>query len=147
MLLQSFSMRLFFGFVLTIVVAGFIAQSSVRDSQEKVHDSEVVLFVGPDSMALDSLRREMGEQNFYTAADDMNYYRSQVYPLLDSLGIPYEFVDRQPLQFEVGDSTMIRTWQEVESSWFTVVYDGRSRPRVTYAIDFGIRLADSLRNN
>ena len=96
---------------------------------------------------MDSLRRAMGEDDFYAAADDMNYYRSQVYPLLDSLKIPYEFVDRQPLRFGVGDSTATYRWEEVESPWFIVVYDGSSSPRVTHAIDYGIELARSVREN
>ena len=98
-------------------------------------NTDVVVFVSPDSTGIERLKTEHGEEDFYVIADDEMYYRSIAYDLLDSLGVAYTFVERRPLRFVVDGEASEYTWSDVEANWFVVVYEADKEPRITYSVD------------
>ena len=68
-----------------IPVCGYSQSSTCPQT----HDSKIVLFVSPDSVEIDSMKQEMGD-DFYIVADDAMYYRSHAYELLDLNEIEYK---------------------------------------------------------
>lgn len=110
-------------------------QNGEDSGQPPFYDEEVVLFVGPDSTALHELKAAMSEEDFYTVADDEMWYRSEAFTLLDSLGIAYETIERRALRFEVNGEAKVYDWQDVQSLWFVVIYDGDSEPKMSHSID------------
>ncbi len=101
----------------------------------------VVLFIEPDSATLIDLRARVGDEDFYTIADDANWYRAQAWALLDSLGVPHRMVERRPLRFVVGADTVRYDWRDVEPVWFVILYDGRTAPRTMASVELD---ADAL---
>ena len=102
---------------------------------DDVYRSAVVLFVSPDSLGIERLKREHGDEEFYAIADDAMWYRAEAFALLDSLGVAYTTAERSPMRFEVDGDVQTYTWEDVESGWFAVVYDGATAPRVVPGID------------
>ena len=100
-----------------------------------VYRSAVVLFFSPDSLDIERLKREHGETDFYAIADDAMWYQDGAFTLLDSLGVAYTTAKRSPVRFEVDGDVHTYTWEDVESGWFAVVYDGATAPRVVHSID------------
>ena len=107
-------------------------QPAARDTAS--YNVPIVLLVSPDSQEIERLKQQLGE-DFYTVADDAMWYRASAYELLDSLQIPYAEVRRGAARFLVdGRSTQV-SWQDVELTWFSVVYDGKKEPRFTADVD------------
>lgn len=78
----------------------------------------------------------MGEQDFYVAADDENWYRSHALDFLDSLGIESRTVNkRSTLRFIVDGVVKEYDWSSNSALWFIVLYDGRLEPKLTRSVE------------
>lgn len=99
------------------------------------YTSPVVLFVQPDSAEVARLHAELGDDAFYTTADDAMWYQAQALALLDSLGVAHAFVRRGEARFGVRGRIRPFGWKDVERSWFVVVYNGVTEPFITSAAD------------
>lgn len=106
------------------------AQAPVREWSRPI-----VLIVQPDSAEVDRLRRRLGDEAFYITADDAMWYRAQAIELLDSLRVPYATVGRGPLRFRVRGRMREYTWGDADRTWFALIYDGESEPRVSSGVD------------
>lgn len=105
------------------------------------YSSPVVLFVSPDSAELAAFRERLGDDDFYTVADDAMWYRSAAYTLLDSLRIPHAEVGRSSARFLVDGRPQPFAWVDVPRPWFLVVYDGVAQPTIVPDIDLRDELA------
>ena len=101
----------------------------------------IVLIVRPDSAEVERLRRRLGDEAFYVTADDAMWYQAQAIEVLDSLRVPYAMVGRSPIRFRVGGVMREYTWADTDETWFALIYDGVSEPRVS----FGVDLAEEVR--
>ena len=99
------------------------------------YSAPVVLFVQPDSAEVARLHRELGDEAFYTTADDAMWYQAQAVTLLDSLWIAHADTRRGEARFVIGGRTRPFGWQDVDRTWFLVVYDGSSEPVIASAVD------------
>ena len=129
-----------------VVVAGLVllaarpapapAQAPIRE-----YSRPIVLIVQPDSADLARLRRRLGDEAFYITADDAMWYQAQALELLDSLHVPYETVPRGPIRFRVRGQMKQYTWGDADGTWFALIYDGTSEPKVSSGVD----LAEEVR--
>jgi hypothetical protein len=101
----------------------------------------IVLVVRPDSAEVERLRRRLGDEAFHITADDAMWYQAQAFEVLDSLRVPYAIVGRGPFRFRVGGVMREYTWADTDETWFALIYDGVSEPKVS----FGVDLADEVR--
>lgn len=99
-----------------------------------VFSEPVVLLVSPDSLEVDRLRRELGD-DFYVTADDAMWYRAEALALLDRLGIPHRDVGRGAARFLVDGEPRVVSWEATGRAWFSIVYDGRAEPKLASDID------------
>ena len=125
--------------VLSIVVLCACACGASAPTQQNAnaveYSSPIVLFVSPDSQEISALKKRLGDDAFYVTADDAMWYRSGAYELLDSLNIPHAEVRRGAARFRIDGRTRIVSWRTVAMTWFLVVYDGKTQPRITADID------------
>ena len=115
---------------------GVRAQAPVRE-----YSRPIVLIVQPDSAELARLRRRLGDEAFTITADDAMWYQAQALELLDSLHVPHQTVGRGPLRFQVRGQMKEYTWGDADGTWFALIYDGESEPRVSSGVD----LAEEVR--
>jgi hypothetical protein len=123
-----------------LAVAAFAACAQPADTAPAharlaTYSSPVVLFVQPDSAEVARLHRELGDEAFYTTADDAMWYQADAIALLDSLGIAHHDVHRGEARFIVGGRARPFSWMEVDRSWFLVLYDGAGDPVIASPID------------
>src|SRR5690606_36987338 len=69
-------------------------------SREKLElNGKTVFIIQLDSLEIEQLKRIDGEDNFYTAADDLMWYNSMMLEKMDSLGIPVKYTDKDTVYF------------------------------------------------
>jgi hypothetical protein len=105
-----------------------------RVGDEADFSAPIVLFVSPDSAEIDRLQRTRGE-DFYVAADDAMWYRAAAYEFLDSVGIPHVEARRDSARFLVDGRPRVVAWDDVDRTWFAIVYDGRGAPAIAADVD------------
>jgi len=113
----------------------------VGDLPRSVHGSLILIFVSPDSLEVAALARRLGDDDFFVAADDAMWYRAAARELADSLGIPAVESHRGTALFRVDGAPVSFDWRGIDRTWFVIIYDGVSAPRIAADVDF----ADQLR--
>ena len=69
-------------------------------SREKLElNGKAVFIIQLDSLEIEQLKRIDGEDNFYTATDDLMWYNSMMLEKMDSLGIPVKYTDKDTIDF------------------------------------------------
>lgn len=121
--------------LLVVVSVAACAQPSQPASRAPTYSSPVVLFVQPDSAEVARLHHGLGDEAFYTTADDAMWYQAEALALLDSLGVAHQDVRRGEARFVVGGKSRPFSWKDVDRTWFLVVYDGTSEPVIASPID------------
>jgi hypothetical protein len=62
-------------------------------------NGKTVVVIQMDSLEIEQLKKIDGEDNFYTAADDLMWYNSMMLKKMNSLGISVEYTDKDTVDF------------------------------------------------
>tara|TARA_Y100000768_G_C23902799_1_gene646047 strand:- start:309 stop:845 length:537 start_codon:yes stop_codon:yes gene_type:complete len=99
-------------------------------SHEKLKlTEETVVVIQMDSLEIEQIKKIDGEDNFYTAADDLMWYNSMMLEKMDSLGISVKYTDKDTVDFYYHDNN----WRIVKDSTFSLYtyfhFDGKEIKR------------------
>lgn len=97
------------------------------DSTELIKGPCAVI-ISPDTIEIDSLKKLLGEDDFYTIADDYVYYLADVQHLLDSAGIPVVATDRDTLKFLMRSGAIFQIPAKSDLALFPVYYFNGDEP-------------------
>lgn len=126
--------------LLTILSLAVQTEPAIAQQQDSVITGRIVLFVSPDSQEVAALKQQMGEEDFYVAADDENWYRSAGFDLLDSLQVAYTSTSEKKFTFMVDGLEQDYDWSEKTPGWFVILYDGTRAPVVTFTVELPTRV-------
>ena len=94
-----------------------------------VYKRAAVLY-SPSSIRIAKLKKEMGEQDFYTAADDNVYYMSTAHEFLDSMKMPVLNADRKLfIKFIISEKVQqVVRLDTIAAPWGIFFYDPKKQP-------------------
>ena len=98
-----------------------------------VYTTRIAIFVKADTLTTEE-RKGLTEEDLQTIGDDGNWYRSEAWTLLDSLGIKYTSSERKPMRFLVNGSVKEYNWNDLKHE-FIVLYDGKKEPRAVAPVE------------
>ncbi|TGN22995.1 hypothetical protein [Empedobacter tilapiae] len=82
-------------------------------------ENNQVLFIIPSSNNYDEMKKRIGEENFYTIADDANFYSANAHQFLDSLKIKYKNAKSDDIVAYKNDKKTIIV-QLLQEKWYTL---------------------------
>ncbi len=94
-------------------------------------DRKTVIEIAPDSTAIEKMKKEMGEDNFYTAAGDWMYYQAELAGILDSLNIGFVHTDKRFVEIITPNRRLRFRSDTASSPWNYFYYDGKNLSRKT----------------
>ena len=97
-----------------------------------------VYLLNPSQKEIDSLKKAMGEDNFYTVADDSNFYISKISSLLKGKMID---VENQNINFK--KEKFLFKKKENKNLWLIIEYKEGSKPQLYSLVDFYSKLSSS----
>lgn len=97
-------------------------------------NSKIVIFVSPTSDAIKKLKAENGE-DFYTIADDTNFYNAKAWEYLEKNKIPYKLTKEKKFKFIVNNKPIKYDYSKSEQAWFIIIYNGKDKPVKGFSID------------
>ncbi len=113
----------------------FIPFNEVDTTNLYLADQQKFIFKSPNSKEIDEFKKEIGE-DFYIIADDVNFYRSNAYQLLDSLNKKYYFTDKRFVRFVMqNQDTLYMDTKKTDMHWYILISDGIKKP-MTYNLDY-----------
>ena len=90
---------------------------------------KTVVVIQMDSLEIEQLKRIDGEDNFYTAADDLMWYNSMMLEKMDSLGISIKYTDKDTVDFYSKDYKRRIVKDSTFSLYTYFHYDGKEIKR------------------
>jgi hypothetical protein len=81
---------------------------------------KTVIGISPDSIQIKEMKKEYGEDDFYTVADDVMWYNGQMLEVIESLKIEYVHTDKRLVriktpkdQIEIDNDTSRVKWRYI----------------------------------
>ena len=103
-------------------------------------DEESVVIFRPNSAEIDSLKEVKGE-DFYTIADDANFYSSQAYELLERRHVKEVVTKERFIQFKKSNGqTIVLDKNRLQSSWGAILFQPNKDPKEVPLVDLGIEM-------
>lgn len=102
-------------------------QKTVQDQKVKadtVITQTTILLLGPDEEEIAEIKKKQGEDNFYTIADDANYYSAEIFEAIPAtIYTDYKTIDF-PKENYVFDKN------KSENNWLIIDYKVGSQPKI-----------------
>lgn len=99
-------------------------------SREKLELSkQIVIIIQLDSIEIEQLKKIDGEDNFYTAADDLMWYNSMMLEKMDSLEIPVKYTDKDTVDFYSKNYNRTIVKDSTFSLYTYFIFDGKEIKR------------------
>lgn len=106
----------------------------IQNSDTVILSSGVYL-ISPNTIEIDSLKKTKGEENFYTIADDSNFYLSKI---LNNLKTPLKEIKQKNVNFK--DDKFIFKKSAYQENWLIIEYNKGQKPQIYSLVDFNIKL-------
>jgi hypothetical protein len=103
-----------------------VTQPAIDSSQ--LFKGPCAVFVSPDSTEIDSLKKLLGEDDFYTIADDYVYYLGDAQHLLDSADITVIHTEEDTLRFLLNSGAIFQIPGKDTTSLFPVYFFNGDEP-------------------
>lgn len=118
----------------------FLVSFAPADDVTIISD-KVGIFIGPDSIQIERMISEIGEEDFYTIADDNNYYESEARDFLEKKNIKVVYPKTQYLKFKTatGKEYTFDTKSKASRGWLTILFNPQKESPIIVslaAIDF-----------
>jgi len=85
---------------------------------------KTVIGISPDSTEIEKMKLRLGD-DFYTIADDVMYYRSQTFSVIDSLKIKYIHTDKKLIRFITKNEIVEFNADSSKIKWRYFYYNGK----------------------
>ncbi|WP_395077652.1 hypothetical protein [Flavobacterium sp.] len=123
--------------------------SQISTSTEKaqiINDTIIVstgiYLLSPNENEIDSLKKTMGDDNFYTVADDSNFYTSKIYSQPNTKIIPVKF---DKINFK--NENYLFNKKSNKNNWLILDYKVGSKPQIYSLVDFYLKLSEQNSSN
>ena len=114
-------------------------KTTIGDTQAVI-DYDCALFISPSANFIATMKLQMDTNDFYTIADDNNWYDYQAKVLLDSMKVRVEYQETGVIFF-VGDNS--KSWlldfeKPGALGWNLILFNRSKKPQIVDAIDISI---------
>tara|TARA_B100001146_G_C16061738_1_gene382442 strand:- start:59 stop:460 length:402 start_codon:yes stop_codon:yes gene_type:complete len=114
-------------FIVAIIIsAGFNSYSQKNNQNIKVVylEEPTIVVIQLDSLELEEVKKSMGEDNFFTATDDLMWYNSQLIEKMDSLKISMKYFEIDSLIIKTPKYKKLIKKDSISSLYNYYFYDG-----------------------
>lgn len=114
-----------------------VEKKDTTDLQEI--SGSVALIVFPTEEQINEMQEDYGEDNFYTVADDANYYQASAIGLIDSLQVETVNASSRFVQFTGNDKTwMLDLRGRKTAPWNIIFFKENKEPLIVPAVELDI---------
>ncbi|RXM51786.1 MULTISPECIES: hypothetical protein [unclassified Chryseobacterium] len=89
-----------------------------------------ILMLGPDEEEIEELKKKQGEDNFYTIADDANYYSAEIFEI-----VPKAIYSKHKT-IDFPNESYVFDKKKSEDKWLIIDYKPGFKPRIYSLVDY-----------
>ena len=126
----------------------YLSSTKPDSSDLTMINENCCVFIYPDSSQIAAMKGKTkeDEENFYTVADDYNYYFSEAFKFLDSIQVKQLFPKTRFLKFILSDREILfDTKSKYSSGWLTILFDTSKEPKIVSTVSFQQKYNDFLK--
>lgn len=114
---------------LIVLIAVIIFVSCKTDKETEFFEIKLteksVVGISPDSIQIMEMKKEYGERDFYTIADDMMWYNGQMLEVIDSLKINYIHTNKRLIRIIALKGCVEINNDTSETKWKYIYFNGQ----------------------
>lgn len=103
----------------------------VKPDSDTIIEKSGVYLISPDQKDIDSLKKAIGENQFYTAADDANFYISKI-----SSGIKNKLPTLKYRKIDFKNEKFVFDKSKYQNNWLIIDYKSGKKPEIYSLVDF-----------
>lgn len=119
-----------------------ITSPDIADGIFNIDVDSAVIFLNPSDLEIEEIKKQKGEDDFFTIADDENNYVANIREILKKQKINTLSTNKKIIQFK-SDNTVFDK-QQVENKWSILVYKKNKPLRIISSIDLYIELNEFI---
>ena len=117
-------------------LGSYVVLEAVDTAELQTINFDCAFLVYPTEEQIEQIKKDEGEENFYTIADDYNWYQSLAIEVLDSAGIRQEDATRRYVTFKGDQKSWTLDLRKANlPAWNMVLFKTNKEPIVVPAID------------
>ncbi|MDN3692210.1 hypothetical protein QWZ06_08010 [Chryseobacterium tructae] len=101
---------------------------------DTVITTPTILLLSPDEKEIEEIKKKQGEDNFYTIADDANYYSAEIYEAAPKVVYSHHKIIHFPKENDVFDKN------KSENKWLIIDYKIGAKPKIYTLVDYYLHL-------
>ncbi|WP_370901145.1 hypothetical protein [Chryseobacterium gossypii] len=111
-------------------------QKEAKKNSDTIITKSGIYMVYPNEKEIDSLKKAIGESDFYTMADDNNYYMAEISSKLKGKVI---YVKQPNINFE--KEQFLFSKKNNVNSWLVIDYEEGGKPQIYSLVDYYMKLS------
>ncbi|AZA77231.1 hypothetical protein EG347_06795 [Chryseobacterium sp. G0186] len=109
--------------------------TDLKVNADTIITSSAVLMLSPDEAEIADIKTKQGEDNFYTIADDANYYSAEID---DASPNKINFIHHKTIDFPKENYVFDK--KEFQNKWLVIDYKVGSQPKIYSLVDYYLHL-------
>ena len=120
----------------------YLSKFQIKDHSFEEVDFDCAILVYPTDIQIEEMKKENGELDFYTIADDNQYYQATAIRIIDSIGIKKITVSKQFLRLIVDNKTWDLDLRKKNlPPWNIIFFKKTKEPEIISTIDLTVEQA------
>jgi hypothetical protein len=114
----------------------YLFKGKVNGNDVQTISENSILIVNPTDAQIEEMKKEYGEDDFYTIADDASFYQSNAIMLIDSMGVKKTTAEK-PFALLVGEDKPYTLNLRMKGApcWMIILFNPKKIPEIVPAID------------
>jgi hypothetical protein len=112
-------------YLFAILILFFSCKTNQLKFQEITLSKKTVIGISPDSIEIKKMKEKWGEEDFYTAADDIMWYNGQMLKVIDSLKIDYIHTDKKYIRIITPNKKIEINTDTTKIKWRYFYFNGK----------------------
>lgn len=117
----------------------YLSKIKFKNNSFEVIDFDCAILIYPTDRQIEEMKKKNGENDFYTIADDCQYYQGTAIGIIDSIGIKTITASKQFLRLKGNDKSWdLDIRKKNLPAWNIILFKRSKEPQIISAIDLTV---------
>jgi hypothetical protein len=117
----------------------YLTKNKIENEKFETIDFDCAILVYPTIEQIEEMKKEEGEEDFYIAADDINWYQGQAIDMIDSVGITNTAATGQFIRLKGKQETWdLDIRKKNLPAWNVIFFKTDKEPKIVSTVDLTV---------
>jgi hypothetical protein len=117
----------------------YLTKDNIENIKLEIIDFDCAILIYPTVEQIDEMKKEYGEEDFYTVADDNSWYQGQAIGIIDSVGVKKTTARGQFLRLQGKQATWdLDIRKKNLPTWNLIFFKTDKEPKIVSTVDLTV---------